>query len=100
MTGRSRAMRRYSPRRTELSKGRHDRSVVARADVALDGTGCRAAGERLAGQHVIESPADVALPHVAPRRPPGEQALVVRIERPADIDQASADHPLEQHAFL
>ena len=31
-----------------------------------------------AREHVVEAPADVALPHVPPRRPPGEQPVVVR----------------------
>ena len=38
--------------------------------------------------------------HVAPRRPPGEQPVVVGIERAADVDQAAADDPLEQRALL
>ena len=57
-------------------------------------------GERLAGEHVVEPPADVALAHVAPRRPPREQAVVVGIERAADVDQAAAEDPLDQRALL
>ena len=38
--------------------------------------------------------------HVAPRRPPGEQPVVVGIERAADVDQAAADDPLDQRALL
>ena len=69
----------------------NSRSTVAR---------CARRGERRRGQHVVDAPADVALLHVAPRRPPGEQLVVVRVERPADVDQAARDDALEQRALL
>ena len=59
----------------------------------------RAASASLA-KHVVEAPADVALPHVAPRRPPREQAVVVGIERAADVDEPAAEDPLDQRALL
>ncbi len=40
---------------------------------------CAASGARR--QHVVEPPADVARAHLAPRRPPREQIVVVGIER-------------------
>ena len=39
------------------------------------------------------TPADVALAQVAPRRPPGEQVVVVGVERPAHVDQAARKQP-------
>ena len=44
----------------------------------------------LAGQHVVDAPADVALAHVPPRRPPREHVLAVGIERASHVDQPSA----------
>src|SRR4051794_38416184 len=54
----------------------------------------------MAGKHVVEPPPDVALPHVAPGRPPREQAVVVRVYGAPDIDEAAADDPLEDCALL
>ena len=56
--------------------------------------------ERRAGEDVVEPPADVALPHVAPRRPPREHLVVVGIERAADVDEAARDDPFELRALL
>src|SRR4028118_2131079 len=53
-------------------------------------------GEGLAGEDVVDPPADVALAHVAPRRPPGEQAVVVRLERTADVDQPLSQDLVEE----
>src|SRR3954462_3208662 len=77
------------------------RGVIARTDLALDGAGGDLLEERAAGEHVVEAPADVPLPHVAPRRPPREHLVVVRRERPAAVDeQAAADDALELIALL
>ena len=38
--------------------------------------------------------------HVAPRRPPGEEAVVVGIERAADVDEPAADDALEQRPLF
>src|SRR5581483_1791206 len=45
-------------------------------------------------------PADVLLAHLPPWRPPGEHALVVRVELAPDIDQALADQRAEELALL
>ena len=65
-----------------------DRSCRSRVQ---HGAASPAIDDRLAREDVVEPPADVALPHVPPRRPPGEQSVVVGIERAADVDQAAAD---------
>src|SRR5437762_228729 len=54
--------------------------MVARADVFLDGTGSRAIGQRPAREDIIEAPADVSLPQVAPRCPPGEETAVWNVD--------------------
>src|SRR5262249_59516777 len=59
------------------------------------------AREAVAREHVVEPPSDVALSHVAPRRPPREELIVVRIERPPDVDQPSlGEDPLEELPLL
>ena len=40
---------------------RDDRPVIARAELALHDARLGARGQRLGGQHVVETPADVAL---------------------------------------
>ena len=55
---------------------------------------------RVAGEDVVEAPADVALAQVAPRRPPGEERVVVGIERAPDVDQAVPEQPLEERALV
>ena len=45
------------------------------------------AGDRPRRQDVVDAPADVALAHVAPRRPPREQPRRCRDQRAADIDE-------------
>src|SRR5712691_2546228 len=83
-----------------LAERRRHRRVVARADIFLHGAGRRPRGQRLAREHVIEPPADIPLPHVAPRRPPGEQSVVVGIERAADVHEAASDEALDDRALL
>src|SRR3954470_2154694 len=85
---------------TVSTEGRCHRSVIARADLLLHRTARHPRGERLAREHVIEPPPDVALAHVAPRRPPGEQPIIVRIDRAADVDQAARQHALDDRALL
>ena len=46
-------------------------------------------GQRFAREDVIEPPSDIALTHLAPRRPPSEKIVIVRVERPADVDEAA-----------
>src|SRR5436305_3006529 len=69
-------------------EARHDRRVIARAHFLLHRTRRRPCGERFARKDMIEAPADVALAHLPPRRPPGEHPVVVRIQRASDVDEA------------
>jgi hypothetical protein len=74
--------------------------VVARTDIGLHGARDGPGRERFTRDHVIQAPADVALPHVSPRRPPGEQAFVQRIQRPPHIDEAAREKVLDERALL
>src|SRR5213079_733763 len=47
-----------------------------------------------------EAPSDVALAQVAPGHPPGEEGVVVRIERAADVDDPPSEDLLEQVPLL
>src|SRR5262245_8288918 len=78
----------------------HHRRVVAGSHVFLHRTRRRACGQRFARHHVVEAPADVALAHVAPRRPPGEQAVVVGIKRPSEVDETAAQDAFDERALL
>src|SRR6266446_6742543 len=82
------------------SRGHHDGRVVAGADVGEDGAAGRALGDRARREDVVDAPADVALAHVAPRWPPGEQALIVEVERARDVDQVAVEQRLEKLALL
>src|SRR5437867_4395705 len=86
--------------RARLRECRDDRRVIARADLLLHRTRDHTRGERRARHDVIEPPADVALPQVAPRRPPREQAVVVGIDGAPQIDQAAAQDPLDHRALF
>src|SRR5688572_4952577 len=70
--------------------------MVARAEVALHDARLRAFGHAGRGKDVVEAPSDVALAHVAPRRPPGEEAGVVRVELAPDIDEVLAQQFCKQ----
>src|SRR3954466_7505488 len=74
--------------------------MIARAKLAIDGAFSRALRQSNACQHVVQSPADVALPHVAPGRPPGKKIVVVRVERAADINEPAAENAFEQLSFV
>src|SRR5258708_37728398 len=79
----------------------HDHGpVVARAELALHDAARGARRDRFGSKHVVQPPADVALAHLAPGRPPGEQALVVRVEHALHVDQVLAEQLLEERAFL
>jgi len=54
----------------------------------------------VAGEDVVEPPADIALLHIAPRRPPGEERIVARFEGALRVHQTVADDPLEERPFL
>src|SRR5581483_2736371 len=81
-------------------KRRNYRRVIARPDLFLNHAGARARGERRADERVVEPPPDVALTHVAPRRPPGEQTVVVRLEHAAQIDEAARENPLDDRPLF
>src|SRR5215471_14103363 len=87
-------------RRLGSSEIRHDRGVVAGAHVRPHRAGGRSPRERGARQDVVDPPADVALAEVAPRRPPREEALVVGIEGPADVDHPLRENRLEERALV
>jgi len=73
--------------------------VVTGSEFPLNEAALHPRKQRLGGQHVVEAPADVALPHVSPRRPPGEQLVILRFERAAHVDQAVGDDPFELFAL-
>jgi hypothetical protein len=85
-------------RRRLLGEARDHRRVIRGSDVGEHAALGRRLGKLLAGQHVVDAPADVALAQVAPRRPPGEERVVVRVEGAADVDQAVADQPVSSSA--
>src|SRR5712671_516687 len=74
-----------------LCERRHDRRVVARTDLGLHRAARGPHRTRLAGQDVVEPPADVALPHVAPGRPPAEESIVAGIEGAPKIHESAAE---------
>ena len=74
--------------------------MVARSHLALHHRRGGARRQLLARGHVVDAPADVALAQVAPRRPPGEERVVVGIEPAADVDEPFAEEALEQLALL
>src|SRR5438552_14876566 len=71
-------------------EARDDRRVIAGAVLAVGDAADRAGGERLAGEHVVDAPAQVALAQVAPGRPPGEELLVGGIQPPRDVAEPVA----------
>src|SRR6266699_3603797 len=77
-----------------------DRCVVAGPDVRLHDTARRPGGDDRRDEEIIETPADVARAQIAPRRPPGEQILIVRIELAAHVHELGAEQGLEQSALL
>src|SRR5712692_6558453 len=74
--------------------------MVAGPEVGEDDAARRALGDRRRGEDVVEAPADVALAQVAPRRPPGEEVRIVRVEGAADVDQMPAQQLLEELALF
>src|SRR5438132_10322861 len=83
-----------------LIKGCHYRRMIARADVLLYRTRDEALGDEGARQDVIQAPADISLAHVPPRRPPGEQIVIVGVDGAADIDESPRDDALEKGALF
>ena len=84
----------------KLRDRHHHRCVIARSYVGKNCAACCARGDRFRRKDVVDSPADVALAHVAPGRPPGEHTCVVRVERAADIDRVPIEQFLEERPLL
>src|SRR5688500_18347900 len=82
-----------------LSQLGDHRGMVARPDLAAHLTALDRLGEPGARADVVEEPPDVALAHLAPRRPPREEPVVVGMERAAEIDLALGEECLEHHAL-
>src|SRR5678815_1758736 len=74
--------------------------MIARAELAPDHARHRPVGNRLAGEHHIETPSDVALLHVPPRRPPREEIGILGLHPAVYIDEPMADDLLEQRSLL
>src|SRR5204862_473075 len=87
-------------RRSEIIEAGDHGCVIAGADVAQHRAGARLLGDPRAREHIVEAPADVPLSHVAPRRPPREESVVIWSERPADVDQATPEQAREELALL
>src|SRR5687768_800307 len=85
--------------RVDVEHG-HQGSVIAAAELAEHLARDRMLGELGAREHVVQAPADVALALVAPRRPPGEQLVVVGPELARQVDEPAADQALELRALL
>src|SRR5262245_11904871 len=83
-----------------LSKGRHDRRVIARADLREYGAGGGRRRERGAREDVVDAPTDVALPHVAPRWPPREDVVAIGVQLARDVDESPAENPRHEIALL
>src|SRR5260221_42778 len=65
-----------------------------------DGAARGALGDRRRGEDVIQAPPDVALAQIAPRRPPGEEVRIIRVERAPDVHQVLGEEPVEELALL
>src|SRR6187549_3388771 len=85
--------------RSHVKDGNHG-TVVARAEFALDDAGPRARRERFTREEIVQTPADISLLQIAPRRPPREEIGVVRIELAMHVDEAVAEDPFDERAFV
>src|SRR6266571_7588282 len=74
--------------------------MIASAHFTQDNAFLRSLGQRLARQDIVQPPADVALPHLAPGRPPGEKTVIGRIQGATKINDALPDDPLEERSLL
>src|SRR6478735_5106768 len=83
------------------SRDRHHHGcVIARSDIGeYDALG-DAIRDRARREDVIDAPADVALAHVPPRRPPGEELRIGGLARPPHVDEMLAEKPVEELPFL
>src|SRR5262245_32959846 len=87
-----------SRRDTARIEDRHHRRMIARPHIHPHRA--RRRRQRFAGHHVIQPPPDVPLPHVPPWRPPGEEPVVARIQRAADVYEPATQDPLDERALL
>src|SRR5262245_42513197 len=78
------------------TEGHEDRGVIARPDLRPDGSLRGRPRQRVARDDVVDSPADVAVPQVAPGGPPREEPVIVGVQRAPDVDEALADEPVHQ----
>src|SRR5262252_6824880 len=74
--------------------------MVAGAHVFLYRTAGDASRQCFTREDVIEPPADVPLAHVAPWRPPREEAVVVGIDGATDVDEAVRQDALDDRALF
>src|SRR5215831_3908139 len=74
--------------------------MIARPDLGEYLARFNTLGDRPGREDVVDSPADVPLPHVAPRGPPREDVGILGIGRPHDIDEIGRKQRVEQLAFL
>src|SRR2546421_12088022 len=74
--------------------------VIARPELTPHHARHRAVGNRTAREYHIEAPADVALLHVPPRRPPREEIGILRLHLAMHVYEAMTDDLLEKRSFL
>src|SRR5215813_11718143 len=74
--------------------------MVARSNLTVNRTLRCLRSQRFTRHDVIEPPTDVALAQVAPGRPPGEEILVIGVQRAADIYESLCQNALEYLSFL
>src|SRR5258706_15671394 len=74
--------------------------MVTGSDTGENHAACGARRDRFRGENIVEAPADIALAHVAPWRPPREQVWIFRIERAAHVDKMRAEQRLEKLALI
>src|SRR3954468_14222714 len=74
--------------------------MVAGPEVRQHLAALRRCRDWLRSEHVVQPPADIAPAHLAPRRPPGEEPGVVRVERAADVGEPRGKERLEKLALL
>src|SRR3954462_6644317 len=74
--------------------------MVAGPEVRQHLAALRRCRDWLRSEHVVQPPANIAPAHLAPRRPPGEEPGVVRVERAADVGQPGGEQRLEKLSLL
>src|SRR5207247_9763825 len=74
--------------------------MIAGPDFPIDRALSRLRRQRFACQNIIEPPADIALTHPPPRRPPGEKIFVIRIERASNVHEPLRQKPREYFPLI